>query len=85
MTFASVFGLIFLLLLGMGIIIGALKATRLIEWENHALTSIADALRNYRLSLEDEQRLLEPDYAPAEPLVLINSEPHRGQQGNRAA
>ena len=84
MTIASAFGLIFLVLLGVGIIVGALKATRLIDWENHALSSIADALRDYRLSLEDEQYLLEPECAPAEPLILINSEPHM-HQGNRAA
>ena len=83
MTIASAFGLIFLVLFGIGIILGALKATRLIEWENHALVSIADALRNYRLSLEDEQRLLKPECAPAEPLVLLNSEPLH--QSNRAA
>ena len=85
MTIASAFGLIFLLLFGMGIIVGALKAARLIDWENHALNSIADALRDYRMALEDEQRLLEPVGAPAEPLLRVQSEPQRGQQGSRAA
>ena len=85
MTIASAFGLIVLLLFGVGIIVGALKAARLIEWENHVLNSIADALRDYRLSLEEEQRLLEPNHALAEPLICVKSELRHGQQGSRAA
>jgi hypothetical protein len=53
--------LILLCAFGLVIIAGAVFAKRLIAWENSALTSLADTLRDYRLSLEEEQRLLESE------------------------
>ena len=85
MTFASTLGLIFLVLFGLAIAAGALRAKRLIAWENHALTSIADALRDYRLGLEEEQRLLEPAAVPAEAVVVPARPVRHEQRGNRAA
>jgi len=59
---SSVLGLSLLVLLGAGIIIVALFATRVIAWENRWLISFADALQSYRLSIEEEERLLaEPE------------------------
>jgi len=88
MAFTSALGLILISLFGLAIIAGALNAKRLIAWENHALRSLADTLRDYRLSLEEEQRLLEPGHAcAAEPPVQaqVRSHAHRSHQGNRAA
>ena len=87
MTFTSALGFILISLFGLAIIAGALNAKRLIAWENHALRSLANALRNYRLSLEEEQRLLEPDYACAQPLVQAQAKPpaRHGHHGSRAA
>lgn len=86
---SSVFGLVLLALFGMGIIVAALSATRVIAWENRVLTKLADALREYRLSLEEEEKLLEPGLvaAPAAetlaPARLVATRGH--QQGSRAA
>ena len=57
MTFTSLLGLILLSLFGAAIVVGALNAKKLIAWENRALVSLADAIQNYRESLEEEQRI----------------------------
>jgi len=58
MTIASAFSLALLGLFGAAIIVGALNARRLIDWENRALALLADNLRDYRVSLEEEQGIL---------------------------
>jgi len=75
------FGLVFLFLLGIGLIVGALSARRLIAWENRTLTSLADTLRGWRVALEEEQHLLEPELAP----VAISVAAPRQSTHDRAA
>ena len=82
MTFASALGLILISLFGLGVIVGALNAKRLIAWENRALTSLADNLRDYRLSLEEEQCLLGPDCALAELSVQLQPAAKHSRHGN---
>ena len=50
---------ILLSLFGLGIVIAAFNARRLIAWENRVLGALADAAREHRLSLEEDARLLE--------------------------
>jgi cell division protein FtsB len=59
MTFASVVSVSLLALFGAGIILAVCNARRLIAWENHALNALADSVRDYRLSLEEDMKLLE--------------------------
>jgi len=63
MTFISAVPYALLILFGAALVVAAFNAKHLIRWENRALTSLADAVRDYRETLEEEQRLLE--YAPA--------------------
>lgn len=83
MTAMSLLGLVFLMLLGGGIIAGALNMQKLIGWENRALTSLADAVRNIRMEFEDEQRLVEASEAVSVWPARESAPP--AQQGNRAA
>jgi len=76
MTFASVLGLSFLLLFGAAIIAGALGSKWLIAWEDRVMISLADAVRDYRLTLEEERRLLKGNPTQAG-LVAVPSEVHR--------
>ena len=82
MTFASTLGLILLMLFGAVIVAGALNAKKLICWENRVLVSLADAVRDYRATLEEEQRLLEESLASPEPSVQAKAP---SPQQNRAA
>ena len=59
MTFASVAAITLLALFGAGIVVAAFNTKRLIAWENRVLSSLADSVREYRLSLEEDSRLLE--------------------------
>lgn len=76
-------GFVLFMLFGTAIIIGALNGKKLISWENHALTSMADAVQNYRETLEEEQRLL--DSPAMEPAPTHSAPQPRGHHGNRAA
>ena len=58
MTFASVAALSLLTLLGLGTVVAAFSAKRLIPWENGVLNALADTLQERRLSLEEDARLL---------------------------
>ena len=84
MTTTSVLGLALLMLFGAAIIAGALNAKKLIAWENHALTSLADAVRDYRETLEAEQCLFEAACAPQQPAIRVMPV-RRGKQRDRAA
>ena len=59
MTFASAAAISLLALFGAGIVVAAFNTKRLIAWENRALSSLADSVREYRLSLVEDARLLE--------------------------
>jgi Flp pilus assembly pilin Flp len=67
MTFAASVPYALLVLFGAALIVAAFNARRLVRWENRALTSLADAVRDYRVNLEEEQRLLQgkPAHATA--------------------
>ena len=72
MTFASVAAATLLTLFGLGIVVAAFNAKRLIAWENRVLRALADGVREHRLSLEEDARLLEgapplPQARPAQP------------------
>jgi len=85
MTFASGLGLVLLALFGAAIIAGALNARRLIAWENYALGSLADNLRELRVSLEEERDIVGASYTkPAQRAVRLRPAAGR-QQGGRAA
>ena len=84
MSFASVAAVTLLALFGAGIVVAAFNAKRLIPWENRALSSLADSVREYRLSLEEDARLLEG----AVPLPQEQSVRHAksaAQRKNKAA
>ncbi|MCL2299987.1 MAG: hypothetical protein FWC27_07560 [Firmicutes bacterium] len=66
MTFAAAVPYALFILFGAALIVAAFNAKRLIRWENRALTSLADAVRDYRETLEEEQRLLQGEFTPAE-------------------
>jgi len=55
-----------LVLFGAALVVAAFNSKRLIRWENRALTSLADAVRDYRETLEEEQRLLQGEFISAE-------------------
>ena len=63
MTFAAAVPYALLALFGAALVVAAFNARHLIRWENRALTSLADFVRDYRESLEEEQRLLQPAMA----------------------
>ena len=65
MTFAVAVPYALLTLFGAALVVAAFNAKHLIRWENRALTSLADAVKDYRETLEEEQRLLRGEYAPA--------------------
>ena len=64
MTFAAAVPYALLTLFGAALVVAAFNARHLIRWENRALTSLADAVRNYRETLEEEQRLLQGEAPP---------------------
>ena len=64
MTFAAAVPYALLVLFGAALVVAAFNAKRLIRWENRALTSLADNLRDYRVTLEEEQSLLRGENAP---------------------
>jgi len=71
MTFTSV-AVTLLALFGLGLVAAALNAKRLIAWENRVLSALADSVREHRLSLEEDAKLLEgaqpsPQAQPARP------------------
>ena len=64
MTFITAVPYALLVLFGAALVVAAFNAKHLIRWENRALTSLADAVRDYRETLEEEQRLLQEPPAP---------------------
>jgi len=58
MTFAAAVPYALFVLFGAALIVAAWNAKHLVRWENRALTSLADAVREVRVTLEEEQRLL---------------------------
>jgi len=58
MTFAVAAPYILLTLFGAALVVAAFNARHLIRWENRALTALANAVRDYRETLEEEQLLL---------------------------
>jgi len=77
MTFATAVPYALLCLFGAALVVAAFNARRLIRWENRALTSLADAVRDYRETLEEEQRLLQGAYAPAKAEAPAQDAPER--------
>ena len=77
MTFAAAVPYALLMLFGAALVVAAFNARHLIRWENRALTSLADAVRDYRETLEEEQRLLQGAAAPAQ-----TEPPAQAAQGN---
>jgi len=55
-----------LVLFGAALVVAAFNNSRLIGWENRAISSLADTVRNYRETLEEEQRILRGVCAPVE-------------------
>jgi len=66
MTFAVAVPYALLILFGAALVVAAFNARHLIRWENRALTSLADAVRDYRETLEEEQRLLQGEAMSAQ-------------------
>jgi len=66
MTFAAAVPYALLMLFGAALVVAAFNAKRLVRWEDRALTSLANAVRDYRETLEEEQRLLQGEYMPVE-------------------
>ena len=64
MTFIAAVPYALLVLFGAALVVAAFNAKRLVRWENRALTSLADAVRDYRVTLEEEQRLLQGEGSP---------------------
>ena len=64
MTFIAAVPYALLVLFGAALVVAAFNARHLVRWENRALTSLADAVRDYRVTLEEEQRLLQGENAP---------------------
>ena len=77
MTFITAVPYALLILFGAALVVAAFNAKHLIRWENRALTSLADAVRDYRETLEEEQRLLQGEVAP----VQVET-PVQAAQGN---
>ena len=74
MTFAAAVPCALLVLFGAALDVAAFNAKRLIRWENRALTSMADAVRDYRETLEEEQRLLQGGYVSVLESDLVQAE-----------
>lgn len=86
MTFAAMIPYILLVLFGAALVAAAFNAKRLIGWENRVLGSLADAVQEYRESLEEEQRLLQAEAVPAECQTQDREDPQKKQhKGIRAA
>ena len=66
MTFAAAVPYALLVLFGAALIVAAFNNRRLIGWENRALAALAETVRNYREALEEEQRILQGAYVPAQ-------------------
>jgi len=66
MTFAVAVPYALLVLFGAALVVAAFNSKHLIRWENRALTSLADAVRDYRATLEEEQRLLQGEFVSVE-------------------
>jgi len=66
MTFITAVPYALLVLFGAALVVAAFNARHLIHWENRVLTSLADNLRDYRETLEEEQRLLQGEPAPGQ-------------------
>jgi Flp pilus assembly pilin Flp len=64
MTFAAAVPYALLALFGAALVVAAFNSKRLVRWENRALTSLADAVRDYRETLEEEQCLLQGEAVP---------------------
>ena len=54
----SIIMTVLITLLGGALVFAAFNMKRLVAWENHVLTSLADSVQEYREALEEEQRLL---------------------------
>ena len=57
-------------LFGGALVFAAFNMDRLIAWENRVLDAWADSVRDYRLELEEEQRLLQSKSGDAPVRVL---------------
>jgi len=66
MTFAAAVPYALLVLFGAALVVAAFNNSRLIGWENRAIAALADTVRGYRETLEEEQRILRGAYAPVE-------------------
>ncbi|MDR2687933.1 MAG: hypothetical protein LBB75_09275 [Oscillospiraceae bacterium] len=77
MTFATAVPYALLVLFGAALVVAAFNAKRLIRWEDRALTSLADAVRGYRETLEEEQRLLQGGVPPAQAEAPAQYTPER--------
>jgi len=77
MTFTAAVPYALLILFGAALVVAAFNAKHLIRWENRALTSLADAVRDVRETLEEEQRLLQGAIVPAQ-----TETPVQAAQGN---
>jgi len=74
MTFAAAVPYALLVLFGAALVVAAFNAKRLIRWENRALTSLANAVRDYRETLEEEQRLLQGGFVSVLESDLVQAE-----------
>ena len=77
MTFITAVPYALLILFGAALVVAAFNAKRLVRWEDRALTSLADAVRDYRETLEEEQRLLQGEVA-----AVQMEAPVQAAQGN---
>jgi|GEM_PF-1855529 len=75
MTFFSILGLIIFGLACMFAVAGALFGKRLIAWENRVLISLANAVRSYRLELEQDEVLLAVRSEETPEPVFLQPEP----------
>jgi len=78
MTFITAVPYALLVLFGAALVVAAFNAKHLIRWENRVLTSLADNLRDYRETLEEEQRLLQGEPPAPEQMET----PVQAAQGN---
>jgi len=75
MSFFSILGWIVFGLACVFAIAGALFHKRLIAWENRTLVSLATAVRNYRLELEQDHVLLDERTEELDEPVFLQPEP----------
>ena len=66
MTFIAAVPYALFVLFGAALVVAAFNSRHLVRWENRALTSLADAVRDYRATLEEEQRLLQEGFVSAQ-------------------